>query len=294
MGEVCLARDLTLDRTVALKFLPQDLTRDPDRVSRFRREARAASGLNHPNVCTVFALGEEGDGQHYLAMEYVDGETLRQRLGRSPLPLTEVLDIAIQLASGLTAAHASGVVHRDLKPENVMLRRDGLVKVLDFGLAKLTPEQASSGGVTATGVNTGPGIVLGTTAYMSPEQARGEDLDARTDIWSLGVILYEMVAGRPPFSGESPNDVIATILHGEPAPMARYSQHVPDELQRIVNKLLRKDRQQRYQLTRDLLLDLEALRNQSFGIGSRAGEPAPATGPVVAARYSLMLRRWLP
>jgi serine/threonine protein kinase/tetratricopeptide (TPR) repeat protein len=272
MGEVCLAQDLTLDRLVALKFLPLEVTRDPDRVARFRQEARAASALNHPNVATIHALAETADGQHYIAMEYVQGETLRQRLSRSPVQLQEVLALAIQLASALTAAHASGVLHRDLKPENVMLRPDGLVKVLDFGLAKLTRMQRSAGAATISNVNTDPGTVVGTIAYMSPEQARGQDVDARTDLWSLGVMLYEMIAGRTPFSGQSTSDVIAAILHGEPVPMARFTQYVPDELQRIVSKLLRKEREQRYQLMRELLLDLQALRDEPPIHSARADE----------------------
>jgi serine/threonine protein kinase/TolB-like protein/tetratricopeptide (TPR) repeat protein len=282
MGEVCLAHDLTLDRLVALKFLPLKVTSDPDRVARFRQEARGASALNHPNVCTIHALGETADGQYYIAMEYVQGKTLRQHLSRRPLELQEVIAIGIQLASALTAAHASGVLHRDLKPENVILRPDGLVKVLDFGLAKLTRMQPAADAATISDVNTAPGMVAGTIAYMSPEQARGHDVDARTDIWSLGVMLYEMIAGRTPFAGPSTNDVIAAILHREPVPMARFTQYVPDELQRIVAKLLRKDREQRYQLMRELLLDLQALRDDP-SIHSTGADENTQTDDVVPA-----------
>ena len=201
MGEVWLATEVRLGRKVALKILPADVTRDPLRVERFEQEARAASALNHPNVCTIHALGETSEGQHYIAMEYVEGETLRQRLSTTRLPLREALDVVLQVAAALSAAHAAGIVHRDIKPENVMLRPDGLVKVLDFGLAKLAPAAAeiAGGQTTHTVLKTEAGTVVGTAAYMSPEQTRGQEVDARTDIWSLGVMLYEMVAGRRPF-----------------------------------------------------------------------------------------------
>ena len=189
MGEVWLATELRLGRRVALKLLPADLTPDPVRIQRFEQEARAASSLNHPNVCTIHALDQTSEGQHYIAMEYVEGENLRQRLTGSKLSLREALDIAIQVAAALSVAHAAGIVHRDIKPENVMLRSDGVVKVLDFGLAKLAPVTPPGAETTRLGVNTDPGTVVGTAAYMSPEQARGQPVDARTDIWSLGVML---------------------------------------------------------------------------------------------------------
>ena len=189
MGEVWLATELRLGRKVALKLLPADLTRDPVRIKRFEQEARAASALNHPNVCTIHALDHTSEGQHYIAMEYVEGETLRQRLSTSCLSLREALDIAIQVAAALSAAHAAGIVHRDIKPENVMLRPDGVVKVLDFGLAKLAAVGSPGADTTQLGVNTDAGTVVGTATYMSPEQARVQQVDARTDIWSLGVML---------------------------------------------------------------------------------------------------------
>jgi serine/threonine protein kinase len=262
MGEVWLARDLKLERRVALKVLPPDFTQDRTRVARFQQEARAASGLNHPNVCTIHSLGETPDGQQFIAMEYVEGETLRQRLGSRRVTLHQALDTAVQVASGLTAAHAAGIVHRDLKPENVMVRPDGLVKVLDFGLAKLAPFGGAFAreDATHTVVRTDAGTVVGTTGYMSPEQARGQDVDARTDIWSLGVMLYEMVAGHRPFAGQSSSDVVAAILDREPVPLARIEPDIPPELHRIVGKTLRKNKEQRYQVMKDLLLDLEALR----------------------------------
>ena len=203
MGEIWLAREVELERMVALKVLRADLTQDRARVTRFRQEARAASALNHPNVCTIHAVGETPEGQQFIAMEHITGDTLRQRLADRRLPLPQAVDIAIQVASALTAAHAAGVVHRDLKPENVMLRPDGFVKVVDFGLAKLAPAQVAVTDGTVTVVNTEVGTVVGTVTYMSPEQARGQEIDARTDIWSLGVMLYEMIAGQNPFAGPS-------------------------------------------------------------------------------------------
>jgi eukaryotic-like serine/threonine-protein kinase len=284
MGEVWLATEIHLRRKVALKLLPSDLTRDTTRVTRFEQEARAASALSHPNVCVIHALGMTTDGQHYIAMEYVEGRTLRARLVHERLTLREALDIAIQIASALTAAHASGIVHRDIKPENVMLRPDGFVKVLDFGLAKLTSAADSDAAQsTQTAFRTEAGSVVGTVAYMSPEQARGQPVDARTDIWSLGVLLYEMVAGRSPFSGQSSSDMLAAILEREPAPLARFEPDTPPELQRLVGKALRKDRSQRYQTAQDLLLDLQALREEIQSQARSGGAPVvPITTELVA------------
>ncbi|MBA3569746.1 MAG: serine/threonine protein kinase [Pyrinomonadaceae bacterium] len=224
MGEVYLAQDAKLGRPVALKLLPSYLSKDEDRLRRFEREARTASALNHPNVCVIYEVGETEDDRHYMAMEYVDGVTLRQHMMIAPMGLREVLDVAVQITSGLAAAHEVGIVHRDIKPENIMLRRDGYVKVLDFGLAKLT-EQPPTTVATPTGarVKTDTGVVMGTSRYMSPEQARGLALDARTDIWSLGVVIYEMVTGRPPFEGATTSDVIVSILEREPPPLAQPS-----------------------------------------------------------------------
>jgi eukaryotic-like serine/threonine-protein kinase len=272
MGEVWLAKDLNLHRKVVLKLLPADLTRDSTRVARFQQEARAASALNHSNVCTIHALGETPDGRQFIAMELIDGTTLRHWLG-TRRPLQKALDIAIQLASALTAAHTAGVVHRDVKPENVMVRPDGVVKMLDFGLAKLTPlAPVADAEPTRTALQTDAGTVMGTVAYMSPEQARGQEVDARTDIWSLGVVLYEMVAGRLPFGGVTLSDVLAAILEHDPSPLPELEPTTPSELQRIVTKALRKERDRRYQTMKDLLLDLEALREE---LELRAKLPIP-------------------
>lgn len=262
MGEIWLARELKLERMVALKVVRADLTQDSKRVTRFRQEARAASALNHPNVCTIYALGDTPDGRQFIAMEHIAGATLRQRLADGRLSTREALDIAVQVASALSSAHVAGIVHRDLKPENVMLRPDGFVKLVDFGLAKLAPVPVAVADATLTVVNTDVGAVVGTVTYMSPEQARGHEVDARTDVWSMGVMLYEMVAGRNPFAGQSSSDVLAAILDREPTPLSRFKPNVPNELQRIVSKALRKHREQRYQVMEDLLLDLQALRDE--------------------------------
>src|SRR6266545_2200175 len=201
MGEVYLAQDTKLDRKVALKILPADVAAHPDRMKRFVQEAKAASALNHPNIITIYEI-EQIDSMNFIATEFIDGETLRERMRIAAMKLSEVLDVAIQTASALSTAHAAGIVHRDIKPDNIMVRRDGIVKVLDFGLAKLTPTDAlalDTQAATKPMIQTEPGRVMGTVAYMSPEQVRGLDLDARTDIWSLGVVLYEMLAGQAPF-----------------------------------------------------------------------------------------------
>jgi serine/threonine protein kinase len=262
MGAVWLATEVRLGRKVALKLLPIEVTRDPARILRFEQEARAASALNHPNVCTIHALGETADGIRYIAMEYVEGDTLRQRLATTRFSTRAALDITIQMAAALSAAHAAGIIHRDIKPENVMLRPDGLVKVLDFGLAKLAlSPDASADTTTRLSPKTDAGLVVGTVAYMSPEQARGQEVDARTDIWSLWVLLYEIVAGRSPFAASSGTEVLAAILDRDPAPLTRFEPDTPAELQRIVTKSLRKERSMRYQTVQDLLLDLQALRD---------------------------------
>jgi len=271
MGEVYLAYDNKLRRQVAIKLLPSEFTLNKIRLSRFEREAYAASSLNHPNIVTIYEIGEQ-DGLHYIATEYVEGESLRQHMAHGRIELREVLGLASQVAEALSAAHGAGIVHRDIKPENIMVRRDGYVKVLDFGLAKLVDEaQATAQHIDAEAatetieVNTEPGIVMGTASYMSPEQARGLEVDARSDIWSLGVVLYEMVAGRLPFEGPTRTDLLSMILHREPPSLLLHRAESPAELERIVEKVLTKEREERYQLAKDLSVDLKRLR-QRFDI----------------------------
>jgi eukaryotic-like serine/threonine-protein kinase len=285
-----LARDRPLDRAVAIKVLHVGAM-EPHHLARFEREARAASTLNHPNVAHIYQLGETPDGRRYLAMEYVEGVPLDQRLIEA-LPIAEAIDIAIQMASALTAAHAAGIVHRDVKPANVIVRRDGLVKVLDFGLAKLVPSSTARYGVTES-LATEPGTLVGTADYMSPEQARGQDVDARTDVWALGVVLYEMVAGRRPFVGATRADVQAAVLQGEPAPLTRADAVVPHELQRIVDKALRKDPGRRYQVMKDLLLDLEAFRDGASPQERRSGASMTPDAPRRRVAWRLAVPRGL-
>src|SRR6185503_15384461 len=267
MGEVYLAQDTRLKRQVALKLLPAHLRGDRTHLRRFEQEARAASSLNHPNVCMIHEVGEIADGRHYIVMEYIEGVTLRQRMTIETLKLRDAMDAAVQIASALEAAHAAGVVHRDIKPENIMVRRDGYLKVLDFGLAKLTEklgeqQSAETEQPTRVLVKTDVGMVMGTVAYMSPEQTRGQVIDARTDIWSLGVVLYEMVTGSLPFEGATNSDLIVSILEREPKPLASLVPRAHAELQRIISKALRKDREERYQGIKDYLLDLKSLKQE--------------------------------
>jgi eukaryotic-like serine/threonine-protein kinase len=263
MGEVYMAQDVRLERIVALKILPEGVSHDPQRMRRFEQEARAASSLNHPNVAHIYEIEEES-GHRFIAMEYVEGATLRQHMAASPLMLGQALDIAQQVTAALAAAHAAGIIHRDIKPENIMLRTDGYVKVLDFGLAKLTEQHGvmDTEAPTKALVNTGPGMVMGTARYMSPEQARGQEVDARTDLWSLGVVLYEAVAGRPPFEGSTASDVISAILSKEPPPLARYARDVPESLEWIVTKALTKDKEERYQTAKEMLVDLRRIKQR--------------------------------
>ncbi|HYE65796.1 MAG TPA: protein kinase [Pyrinomonadaceae bacterium] len=262
MGEVYLARDTRLDRLVALKLLTAEVTRYEDRLLRFEQEARAASALNHPNILTIYEIGQS-DAGHFIVTEFIDGETLRQRMSRGKVGTAEALEIALQVSAALTAAHAAGIVHRDIKPENIMLRRDGYVKVLDFGLAKLAERGiVDSEAATRSPLKTDPKTVMGTVGYMSPEQARGLEVDARTDVWSLGVVLYETLAGRAPFEGPTGSDVIVSILDREPPPLARYSVDVPGEMEWIVKKALSKDREERYQTIKDFAVDLRRLKHE--------------------------------
>jgi serine/threonine protein kinase/cytochrome c-type biogenesis protein CcmH/NrfG len=267
MGEVYLAHDPKLDRKVAIKILPTDVVESQagDRVRRFVQEAKAASALNHPNILTIYEI-DEIDSAQFIATEFIDGETLRVRMRSSKLKPVEALDIGIQVASALCATHEVGIVHRDIKPDNIMLRRDGIVKVLDFGLAKLTRERPNtttdSLAPTQNMINTAVGIVLGTAPYMSPEQARGFEVDARTDIWSLGCVLYEMIAGRQPFGGPTSIDIMSGILSNEPESLLPHLLEGPRDLERVVSRALRKDRDERYQAVKDLLIDLKDLKRE--------------------------------
>ncbi|MGH9753723.1 MAG: protein kinase domain-containing protein [Blastocatellia bacterium] len=270
MGEVWLAEDTRLGRKVAIKLLLDEYTTDADRVRRFEQEARAASALNHPNIITIHEIGE-ADSTHYIVTEYVEGETLRRRMQRR-MESPEMIDVASQIAAAISAAHDAGVTHRDIKPENVMLRRDGFVKVLDFGLAKLTepPPKLDSRDSTLFKENTASGQIMGTPQYMSPEQARGEKVDARSDLFSLGVMLYEMIAGRAPFAGTTPGEMIASILRDEPAPLGECAPDAPREFESIVGKALRKDRAERYQTASELCADLKELKRR-IELGTKVG-----------------------
>ncbi len=260
MGEVFLAEDTRLGRKVALKLLPARFTQNTERLRRFQQEARSASALNHPHILTIYDFGRVGS-THYIASEFVEGETLRQLVSRETLPVPTVLEIASQVASALNVAHEAGIVHRDIKPENLMLRRDGYAKVLDFGLAKLTEQRVISS-EARTQVNTEAGTVMGTANYMSPEQARGVPLDARTDIWSLGVVIYEMMSGRTPFAEQTVTDTIISVLQKEALPLSQYVRNVPAELERIVQKCLAKDPAQRYQSAEHLASELKNLQRE--------------------------------
>ena len=284
MGEVYLAQDTSLGRKVALKLLPSYFTQDSERLRRFQQEARAASALNHPNILTIYEI-RQIDSTNYIATEFIEGETLRERIGRGPLQIADALDVGIQVAGALAAAHEAGIVHRDIKPENIMLRRDRIVKVLDFGLAKLT-EKPTTDPDASTVVHTDEGIVMGTAQYMSPEQARGLKVDGRTDIWSLGCVLYEMLAGRAPFTGPTSGDVIVSILEREPPPLSVYTDGLPPELDWLVKKALRKDIDERYQTAKELLSDLRALRQRIEFESELERSTAPERETTIAARTS--------
>ncbi|MGB6120365.1 MAG: serine/threonine-protein kinase, partial [Bacteroidota bacterium] len=272
MGVVYRAEDQKLKRTVALKFLPPELTRDSEARERFVHEAQAASALDHPNICTIYEIDQTDDGQMFIAMTAYKGETLKEKLDRGPLKLQQALDVAVQMAQGLNKAHEQGIVHRDIKPANVMVTEDGVVKILDFGLAKL-------GGRTFV---TKEGTTLGTAAYMSPEQSRGEDVDQRTDIWSVGVVLYQMVTGQPPFKGDYENAVIYSINNAAPEPLTAVRTGVPMELERIVGKALGKSPSERYQHADDLVTDLRSVRQElETGVSRTAyQQQAPARKPL--------------
>src|SRR5438477_2969357 len=264
MGEVYLATDMVAGRKAALKLLPMRFTGDAERLKRFQQEARAVVALNHPNILTVYEIGED-HSTHYIASELIEGDTLRQRLTRGRMELSEAIDVAIQVASALAAAHETGIVHRDIKPENIMVRPDGYVKVLDFGIAKLAEQEVPATIPTEEAlllVETNLGSILGTVRYMSPEQAYGAPVDKATDIWSLGVVLYEMLTGHAPFTGETPGEAMSSILEMEPPPLTSYVAHTPPELQQIISKALRKEREERYQNAHELLQAFQSLRHK--------------------------------
>ncbi len=307
MGEVYKAHDTTLDRTVAIKLLPESVVGDQDRVRRFMQEAKAASALNHPSILTIHEIGDF-QGRHFIAMEFVDGETLRNRLEHGPLDLKRLLDTAIQVADGLSAAHAAGIVHRDIKPDNIMVRRDGISKILDFGLAKLSERpsseppaevttttsdnatmmlpagqrQSASGGPVSQSAATEPGMVMGTVGYMSPEQVRGQVVDHRSDIFAFGCVLYEMVTRRRPFEAGSPIEAMHKILAEQPPPIRDINPTAPVELQRIIRKAMAKDVDERYQSAKDFAIDLKELKREVESGAVSAAWPA-VSGPVPTA-----------
>jgi serine/threonine protein kinase/tetratricopeptide (TPR) repeat protein len=297
MGQVYLAEDTRLRRKVAVKVLPESVAHDEVRLRRFEREAVAASSLNHPNILTVYEFGVEGE-THFLAAEYVEGETLRARLQRAPFAIDEALDVAAQTARALAAAHEAKIIHRDIKPENIMVRRDGYVKVLDFGLAKLSEPEPSSAGSecpTMPFLRTEAGVVIGTAPYMSPEQARGVPLDARTDVWSLGVVVYEMLTGHRPFDGETHTDVIVSVLSREPPPVSSFGRDIPAELEWVVSKALTKDVAGRYQTATELRVDLEKIRRRlELGESLSRSASVPPEGPGEKTRVLTAAAQALP
>jgi len=299
MGEVFLAEDPRLGRRVAIKLLPRTFLEDPIRIYRFQQEARAASSISHPNIAHIYEIGVDA-GYHFTSMEFIDGITLRQLMDQRRLELQEAVNIALQVGSALVAAHASGVVHRDIKPENIMIHKDGHIKVLDFGLAKLTDRMSDHWNATIVidAVETQPGMVMGSPAYMSPEQARGLEVDARTDIWSLGIVLYEMVTGWTPFRGPTNMDVLAGVLKEEPTPIIEHIDNVPPGLEKVIKKMLSKDRDERYLSSSDMMTDLRNLArslqsNEDAILGHETRIPLRSDIPPHKQRTIGFLKKWI-